>query len=331
MSSKEGAQNDLKIPLCVLITGANSGCGYECARQLSLIDGVEKIYLACRSCEKAESAKKELQNLTNKKKFETLVLDVSNLESVRNGVKQLKDEPVIDGIVLNAGGAGGVPPNGLTADGVTKSMAANVLGHVLLVDELIRTGKIRGMASTVLYAGSESARGIPAMFLKPPNLESGSVEEFMSICNGSFFTEDEALNPKHLGSYAKFVGALWMSSMARKHPDIRFITISPGATTGTNVRGDLPWYQRAFVGALVNLQSLVGLAHSLEVGTKRYVDALLDHLNYQSGIFYGSKKGLSGEVCDQSVFLDYFANKKFQEHANEALHKFIKNEDQNEF
>ena len=136
-SEEEGAQNDLKIPSCVLITGANSGCGFECARQLALIDGVEKIYLACRSHEKSEAAKEQLQNLTNKKKFEILVLDVSNLESVRDGMKQLKDEPVLDGVVLNAGGAGGIPPNALTVDGVTKSMAANLLGHVLLVDELI--------------------------------------------------------------------------------------------------------------------------------------------------------------------------------------------------
>jgi len=328
MSSEEkGAQtqSNFKIPSCVLITGANSGLGFECARQLALIDGVEKIYLACRSHEKSATAKEKLEKLTNKKKFEILVMDVSSLESVRDGMKELKEEPIIDGVVLNAGGAGGIPPNGLTADGVTKSMAANLLGHVVLVDELISAGKITGEAATVIYAGSESARGIPAMSLKPPKLESGSVDEFISICDGSYFTEEEAKDPKYLGSHAKFVGALWMSSNARKHPDIRFITISPGATTGTNVRRTLPWYKQVFVGALIDLQSLAGFAHSLEDGAKRYVDALLDHSNYQSGIFYGSKKGLSGAVGDQAVFLDYFANESFQENANQALHKFTKN------
>jgi len=326
-SKKEGAhaQSNFEIPSCVLITGANSGLGFECARQLALIDGVKKIYLACRSHKKSATAKEELEKLTKKKKFEILVLDVSSLESVRDGMKELKDVPIIDGVVLNAGGAGGIPPNGLTADGVTKSMAVNLLGHVLLVDELISAGKITGEAATVIYSGSESARGIPAMSLKPPKLESGSVDEFISICDGSFFTEDEAKNPKYLGGHAKFVGTLWMSSMARKHSDIRFITISPGATTGTNVRRTLPWYQQAFVGALINLASLVGQAHSVEVGTKRYVDALLDHSNYQSGIFYGSKKGLTGEVVDQTVFLEDFADERLQENANEALHKFIKN------
>ena len=227
-SAEEGAESNLKIPSCVLITGANSGCGFDCARQLALIDGVKKIYLACRSREKSEAAKKQLEDLTNESKFEVLAMDVSNLESVRDGVEQLKDEPFIDGVVLNAGGAGGNVPSELTPAGVTISMAANLLGHVLLVDELICAGKISGEAATVIYAGSESARGIPEMGLKQPKLESGSVEEFTSICTGSFFTEDEAKDPKYMGGHAKFVGALWISSMARKHPEIRFITISPG-------------------------------------------------------------------------------------------------------
>mmetsp|Transcript_10530 Transcript_10530/g.31033 ORF Transcript_10530/g.31033 Transcript_10530/m.31033 type:complete len:89 (-) Transcript_10530:46-312(-) len=54
-----------------------------------------------------------------------------------------------------------------------------------------------------------------------------------------------------------------------------------------------------------------------------YIDALLDHATYQSGVFYGSKKGLSGELSDQAEFLNYFANEAFQDNANEAIHKFI--------
>jgi nucleoside-diphosphate-sugar epimerase len=32
---------------------------------------------------------------------------------------------------------------------------------------------------------------------------------------------------------AKYFGALWMASLARQHPGIRFITMSPGNTVGT--------------------------------------------------------------------------------------------------
>ena len=161
------------------------------------------------------------------------------------------------------------------------------------------------------------------MSLAPPKLESGSVEEFMSICDGSFYPKPTKNDPKYFGAFAKFVGALWMSSMARQYHNIRFVTISPGATQGTAVRRDLPWYKRLFVGALLNILYWTGKAHSLEVGAKRYIDALLDHSTYKSGVFYGSKEGLSGEVCDQAELLSYFGNETFQDNANEAIHKFI--------
>ena len=313
----------IKIPSCILITGANIGLGFECARQLALVEGVQKILLACRNQEKATAAKESLEQLTNKKIFEVVLVDVSDLASVKKAIEVLKNEAIIDGVVLNAGGGGGSDPIGLTADGVTNNMAVNMIGHVLLVDELIKTNKISGEAASIVYSGSESSRGVPEMSLEPPKLESGSVEEFMSICDGSFFPKPTKNDPKYFGAFAKFVGALWMSSMARKYRNIRFVTISPGATKGTAVRRDLPWHKRLFVGMFLNILSWTGKAHSLEVGTKRYIDALLDHSTYQSGVFYGSKEGLSGEVCDQAELLSYFGNETFQDNANEAIHKFI--------
>ena len=50
----------------VLITGANGGLGKECARQLALLDGTEKIYLGCRNEEKAKAAQRELEEATDK-------------------------------------------------------------------------------------------------------------------------------------------------------------------------------------------------------------------------------------------------------------------------
>jgi len=313
----------IKIPSCVLITGANSGLGFECARQLALLEGVQKILLACRSQARATAAKERLEQLTNKTIFEVILMDVSSLASVKKAMETLKEEAIIDGVVLNAGGGGGSDPIGLTADGVTSNMAVNMLGHVLLVDELLNANKISGEAASVVYSGSESARGIPQMSLEPPKLESGSVEEFMSICDGSFFPDGAGNDPKYLGAFAKFVGALWMSSMARKYPKIRFVTMSPGATKGTAVRRDLSCCKRLCTGMLLNILSCCGKAHSLEVGATRYVDALLDHSTYQSGVFYGSKEGLSGELSDQAEFLNYFADEAFQDNANEAIHKFV--------
>ena len=60
----------------VLITGANVGLGKECARQLALQDGTEKIYLACRNEERAQAAKLELEESTGKSVFEIVLIDV---------------------------------------------------------------------------------------------------------------------------------------------------------------------------------------------------------------------------------------------------------------
>mmetsp|Transcript_14317 Transcript_14317/g.41166 ORF Transcript_14317/g.41166 Transcript_14317/m.41166 type:complete len:98 (+) Transcript_14317:281-574(+) len=96
-----------------------------------------------------------------------------------------------------------------------------------------------------------------------------------------------------------------MSKMARKHPEIRFVKMSPGATAtiGTAVRRDFPWFKRMLIGYLLNilLVSLNGKAHIYWRSERSgYVDALLEHSTYKSGAFYASKEGLPGELCDQA-------------------------------
>jgi len=104
---------EVRVPSCILITGANIGLGFECARQLALVEGVQKILLACRSQEKGTAAKERLEQLTNKEIFEVILMDVSSLASVKKAIETLKDEAIIDGVVLNAGGGRG----GITCSG----------------------------------------------------------------------------------------------------------------------------------------------------------------------------------------------------------------------
>ena len=92
----------------ILITGANGGLGKECARQLALQYGTEKIYLGCRNEEKAKVATQDLEESTGKSIFDILLIDVSNLKSVRFAVESLK-EP-IEVLVMNAGGHGWKKP-----------------------------------------------------------------------------------------------------------------------------------------------------------------------------------------------------------------------------
>lgn len=300
----------------VLITGANAGLGKESARQLAGQPGINKIYLGCRNAEKAQQAKAELEQLTGKQIFEILLLDVSDLNSVRNAVKQL---PVsVDALIMNAGGTGGKQFNQLNQDGVTQIFAVNLLGHTLLTEELIKANKLTQVA---LYAGSEAARGVKEMGMKRPDLKTSSVDEFASICNGEFYGKTNDATVPY--GPIKYMGALWMSAMARQHPQIRFITMSPGATTGTEGFNTLSPLKQYFMKGMMRLMLLLGKVHKVEVGAKRYVDGLFNN-DFKSGGFYASKKGLTGPLGEQGVLFADINNQLFQDNAYQAIQRFIK-------
>ena len=320
----------------VLVTGASAGLGKECCRQLAEVEGIQKVYLGCRNQKRAELAKVELEEITDKtadsKFFEIVIIDLSKLDSVRAAVMNLV-EP-IDGLVLNAGGPTVNPleitPNG-TGGGTCNILANNVLGHVLFVDLLLKEKKLNQYGS-VIYSGSEAARGV--MGQPPPDIKDGSIQEFSSICDGTFVKQNEGL----IYPCTKLVAVLWMNYMARKHSsnnnnnnnnNMRFVTISPGGTTGTNIFQSLPFFKRIIFTTIFKLMEMFGKTHNVEIGAKRYVNALLDRstkkeTTYQSGIFYGSKDGISGtEIVDQSIFFDAFNNEEYQDNANTAIHKFL--------
>lgn len=160
-----------------------------------------------------------------------------DFSSVRNAVFNLSES--IDGVILNAGGVS-KDTKGTTNDGVTNIMALNILGHTLLVDEMIHRNKlVKG--ATVIYAGSEEARGVPMLGIPQPKVESGSVDEFKGAIDGSMFVQmkdDQA--SEAIYAYSKLIASLWNGSMSRKFPDYRFIVVSPRLTGGTAITYDLP-------------------------------------------------------------------------------------------
>ncbi|MTI30621.1 SDR family NAD(P)-dependent oxidoreductase [Xanthovirga aplysinae] len=303
----------------ILITGANVGIGKDTARQLAMKNETEKIYLACRNETKAIAAKKDLEKKTGRSIFEIIVMDVSDIDSVKTAVLNLP-EP-IDALIMNAGGLGGKTRDRLTKEGATQIFASNVLGHVVLTDELIKAGKLKNIA---LFAGSESARGIKKMGLKPPELKTSSTNEFKSIIDGTFFGyKTEALV---IYAYVKYIAALWMSAMARKHNHMRFITMSPGSTSGTAVLDDISGFKKFRIKYIMMpfIMPLMGMVHGLEKGAKRFVDGI-NNKKLKSGVFYGSKLNvLTGPIVDQSEFFTNLRNTTIQDNAYEAVYKFLK-------
>lgn len=302
----------------ILITGANIGLGKDTARQLALINDTQKIYLACRNKTKAEKAKADLEKITGRSIFEIIIIDVSKPASVKKAVLNLT-EP-IDALIMNAGGMGGKNPFEKTEEGTTQMFATNLLGHVILVDELLKANKLKNIA---LYAGSEAARGIKSMKLGVPKLKNYSVEEFTSIIDGSYFNQKQ--NPMVSYSLIKYMAALWIGHLAKKHTHLRFITMSPGATGGTAIMDDLKGLKKILYKYILMpyILPLKGIAHGLEVGAKRFVKGISD-TSLTNGAFYASKtNNPTGSIVNQNSFLPDFDVPEYQNNVNEAIHKFI--------
>ncbi len=304
----------------ILITGANMGLGKEAARQLALKPETKKIILFCRNQAKAEVAKKDLEERTGKKIFEIIIGDVSDANSVRKAVEKIR-EP-IDAIILNAGGMVGKTAGKGTPSGMNELAATNILGHVILVEELIKHDKLK---KAVLSVSAEAVPGVKLLGMKPVKMKTSSVDEFAAVLDGSYFgNKFEAVQAY---GYVKYAVTMWTLSMARKYPDIKFIVVSPGNTTGTAAPDNLPpamrFMLKNFMMPIV-FPLIGGMVHKLEVGAKRFVDGISDE-RYKSGVFYASKAGkLSGDMVDQSTFYTDLKNTSFQDNANKAIHRFIK-------
>ena len=117
-----------------------------------------------------------------------------------------------------------------------------------------------------------------------------------------------------------------MSAQTRKKSGIRFITMSPGATSGTAVMDDMSGIQKIMFKYIMMpiVMPLTGMVHGLETGAKRFVDGIKD-TSLTNGGFYASKSNKpTGPTNNQNTFLSDFDNVEYQNNVDEAIHEFIK-------
>ena len=303
----------------ILITGANIGLGKETARQLALKKETKKVILLCRNQGKAEAAKKDLEEKTGKRIFEIVIGDVSDSNSVRKVVEKIEES--VDAVILNAGGMVGQTAAKITPSGMNELAATNILGHVVLVDELIKRDKLK---KAVLSVSAEAVPGVKLLGMKPVSMRNSSEDEFSAVLDGSYFGNKFDVTQAY--GYVKYVSTMWTLSMARKYPHLKFVVVSPGNTKGTQAPDNLPpamkFMLKNFMMPVV-FPLMGGMVHELEVGAKRFVDGISDE-RYKSGVFYASKRGkLSGDMVDQSTFYIDLKNTTFQDNADKAIHRFI--------
>lgn len=117
-----------------VITGGNSGLGFETARVLA--EHGATVVIAGRDPGRTAAAAARLASASPDALAQTAELDLSSLESVRKAAADLTARfPRLDLLINNAGVM--MPPYGLTRDGFELQFGTNHLGHFALTGLLL--------------------------------------------------------------------------------------------------------------------------------------------------------------------------------------------------
>lgn len=117
----------------IIITGANSGIGYECALQMAGIAPNVQIILACRNVDAGNEAIRKIKKQANHKNLICLPLDLASLQSIRafkTTISKLPDTGI--SALVNNAGIQNVRETKYTKDGFEETFGVNHLGTLYL-------------------------------------------------------------------------------------------------------------------------------------------------------------------------------------------------------
>ena len=189
---KIGCATDLSDKIAV-VTGANTGIGFHTAKLLAKAN-LKTIVLACRSKERAKSAKEEIEKFCksgdgeNECVVEVMELDLSDTDSINRFAKEFhKKFKRLDVLVNNAGlnmSAGYSGPK-VTKQGYEMCMGTNYFGHFMLTSLLLPalqkgkgTSRVVALSSVTSWFGSNKYH----YFVKGPSKTKGNYSASKLAC-----------------------------------------------------------------------------------------------------------------------------------------------------
>ena len=146
----------------VVVTGGNSGIGFETAAALAAMGA--RVLITARSADRGRAAVASLlDRLCGDAGVQLVVFDLSDLSSVRRGAAEILElAPRLDVLVNNAGVV--LSDRAVTADGYEATFATNHLGPFLLTNLLLDRLRSSSPARVVTVASdvyTMARQGIP--------------------------------------------------------------------------------------------------------------------------------------------------------------------------
>lgn len=135
-----------------IVTGGNSGIGFETALALSKLGA--NVIILCRNNEKAEDAVNSIKSKTQNANVDYVLVDLGSQKSIKDGANAiLKKYPKVDVLINNAGTW--LSKFSLTDDKIETQFAVNHLAYFLLTHDLM--GALQNSdEARVICVGSDS-------------------------------------------------------------------------------------------------------------------------------------------------------------------------------
>lgn len=251
----------------VVITGASSGLGLNCATTLAKT-GRHFVVMACRDIEKGKKAAKE-KGLPDGS-YTVMKLELANLQSVRDFVanlKAFKSARPLNSLICNAAVYKPTDPEpAWTDDGFEMSMGVNHLGHFLLVNLLLSDMKKSKNARLCIVGSITGNTNTVGGGLVYPRADLGNLQGL----------EAGARNPIAMADGKPFFGAkaykdskvcnmMTVSQLHERYHESTGITFSsmyPGCIAETALfrekrswfRKAFPWFMKYVTGGYVGME-----------------------------------------------------------------------------
>jgi len=236
----------------VVVTGASSGLGLNCAATLAKT-GRYFVIMACRDTEKAKIVAKEMNMPEGS--YLPMKLELASLQSVRDFVanlKAFKSARPLNYLICNAAVYRPTDPEpAFTDDGFEMSMGVNHFGHFLLVNLLLEDmSRAKGARCCIVgsITGNTNTVGGGLVY---PQADLGKLQGFaagarkpIAMANGKPFFGAKAYKD------SKVCNMMTVSQLHERYHEstgIVFSSMYPGCIAETNLfREKRPWFRKAF-------------------------------------------------------------------------------------
>jgi len=156
-------------PKTIIVTGANSGIGYQTA--LGLARQNHRVVMVCRSKERGETAQQKIIRETGNNQVDLILIDLSSQQSIRDGVAEFNSRYEQLDVLINNAAIFDITQKKaqMSDDGIETIFATNHLGVFLMTNLLLPALKV-SPAGRIINIASKGLLAKPFMNIQFDNL-----------------------------------------------------------------------------------------------------------------------------------------------------------------